>query len=168
MAFTVYYIAKMDTAIRDIFGFGNFLFLSGLVAAGLFFLMAALREYQSGTFEALLFGALAAFFFSVHFILIGVNYDLPALGIIRNDYNIAGWCLDVLGPAVVLLLFLIGGVNILQQRFSEAVIKLTFGLGLWALLNEMGRGCPEPAKIALLVLTALTWIGLELRATPEM
>jgi phosphoglycerol transferase MdoB-like AlkP superfamily enzyme len=158
----------MDAAIRDIFGLGNFLFLSGLVAAGLFFAMAALREIQSGTVEALLFFTLAAFFFTVHFIIIGVNYSLPALGVFQNNYTVESWFIEILGPAVVLLLLLIGGVNILQQRFSEAVIKLVFGLGIWALLNEMGRGCPEPAKIALLILTALTWIGLELRATPEM
>ncbi len=158
----------MDATIRDIFGFGNFMFLSGLVAAGLFFAMAALREMQTGTVEALLFLALSIFFFIVHFVLIGVNYNIPTLGVFQNNYTVQSWFLEVLGPAVVLLLMLIGALNIVQQRFSEAVIKLVFGLGIWALLNEMGRACPEPAKIVLLVLTAATWIGLELRATPEM
>ncbi len=158
----------MDAAIKDIFGFGNFLFLSGLIAAGLFFAMAALREMQTGTVDALLFVALSVFFFAVHFVMIGVNHDIPALGVFQCNYTIESWSLEILGPAVVLLLLLIGAFNIVQQRFSEAVIKLMFGLGVWALINEMGRSCPEPAKIALLVLTAITWIGLELRATPEM
>jgi hypothetical protein len=158
----------MDASIRDILGLGSSLFLSGLVAAGLFFIMAALREWQSGTVEALLFMTLAAFFVFVHFIIIMANYDLPALGVFRTNYTVESWFIEILGPAVALLLLLIGAFNILQQRFSEAVIKLAIGLGVWALLKDTGQACPEAARMALFALAAMTWIGLELRATPEM
>jgi len=153
----------MDQYIKEIVFGGSLLILSGMVAAGLFFVMVGLRELKEGCLEGLLYLALAIFFAAAHIYLLYGASSGENINLAVSHVNLWGWLILLVAPALIALYLGFGFFSLLTARFREGMIKTFFGLTLICYLYMLGPHWPVDIRGILILVWCGMWFNLELK-----
>jgi hypothetical protein len=153
----------MDHILNNIFGHGFLVFLSGLIAAALFFVMVGIRELSDDRKDGFLFVVLGLFFLVAHFFLLMnlPEYSETSAGSIKNLLMVWNWLVTIFAPALISLFILIGIYNFVITQVKIGLTKLFFGLSLGAFLYWLGAGWAIDIRGILTVVWTLVWFDVE-------
>lgn len=152
----------MDQALHHIFADAAFIYMSGLIAAALFFVMAGIRAHNESQYEGLLYVALGLFFFGAHFYYMLNLPSTTAIGSAANLSLVWHWLAEIFAPAIITLFLLIGLYNFLVTQVKLGLTKIFFGLSLSAFLYWVGIGWAVDVKGILTLVWTLIWFDVEL------
>ena len=151
----------MEHAIDLMLSSTEFFLLTGLLATGLFFMMAAIRDLMNDCYQGLMYLPLALFFGAAHgFYLWQLPID-STFSILLADLNIWTWTTYVLAPTLVMLFVVLGIFNLVRINITAAVVKIFFGLTLVTYLFMLGTNWPGDVKGIITIIYCLTWFHLE-------
>lgn len=152
----------MEQQLITIFTEGSFVIMVGTIAAALFFGMVGIRETREIRLEGLLYLALSAFFFSMHFYYL-LNLPSNALpGSIQNQQMIWSWMVAILAPALIALFLMIGVFNVIVTHLRIGLLKLLCGATLGGLLYILGPSWAMDIKAILTAFWSFIWLEVEL------
>lgn len=158
----------MDILTNSPFGLKVLIYLSGLIAAALFFSMAGVRELKTRRFEGFLYLTLALFFLCAHVIFItSSGAESSLLGYI-NNISLCGWVIILFAPALIALYLLLGLFNFMRLKFFEGFIKIFVGIAIFVMLYTLGHDWPELVKVILVMIGSAVWYNFELSAVEEV
>lgn len=154
----------MDLYINELFTQGSTWLLSGLVAAGLFFLMVGIRELNVQHADGLLYLMIGAFFFGCHFYLLCnlPDHSLIEAGSSQNLTVVWSWLTGIFAPALIGLFLLIGLYNFIVTQVKVGVTKIFFGLSLPTFLYWLGSTWSLDIKGILTIVWTMIWLDVEL------
>ena len=145
-----------------------YFFLTGLIAAALFFIVYGVRELKMRRFEGILYIAMAGFFLFANILFIissGSHYSL--LGYI-SQITVTGWMIILFAPALIFLYLAFGLFNFARYQFTEGTIKIFIGVAMVVLLYSLGQDWHELVKVSLIVISSVVWFSIELTAVEEI
>jgi hypothetical protein len=154
----------MEHELILIFTRTSAIYLSGLMAAALFFAMAGIREIKLEKLDGLLYAALAAFFLAAHFYYLLNLPDKTPLGSSENLAIFWQWIVAVLAPALIALYLVIGLVNFALAHVRTGLVKMFFGLTLVCFLYVLGQSWALDIKGIVTAVWCLVWFDVELEA----
>jgi len=157
----------MDLLTGHPFDCKVFCFLTGLIAAALFFTMHGVKELKMRQFEGILYIAMSGFFLFANILFIvssGSNHSL--LGYIAQ-ISVTGWVIILFAPALIFLYLLFGLFNFARYQFTEGAIKIFIGVAMVVLLYTLGPDWPELVKVSLIIVSSIIWFSFELTAVDE-
>ncbi|PKK82091.1 MAG: hypothetical protein CVT49_15540 [candidate division Zixibacteria bacterium HGW-Zixibacteria-1] len=157
----------MDILTNSPFEFKVFVYLSGLIAAALFFTMAGIRDLRTRRFEGFLYITLAAFFIFAHLIFIMSSGDESSILGYINNISLTGWIIILFAPALISLYVLFGLFNFIRLRFFEGFIKIFIGTAMVILLYTLGHDWPELVKVLVILICSIVWFNFELSTVEE-
>ncbi len=138
-----------------------FLFLTGLLAAALFFLMVAIRDLRSDRYEGFMYFPLAMFFGAAHgFYLWYFPIDSTA-SMFFADLNVWTWLAYALAPALFILFIVLGLFSLVRINVAAAMVKIFFGLTLVCYLFMLGTDWAPDVKGIITFIYCLTWFHVE-------
>jgi hypothetical protein len=151
-----------EFSLEQIFSESSYLLLTGLLAAGLFFLIAGLREIKDSSLQGLLLIALSAFFACAHALyLINIptgSFMAKAVGCL----SLWQWLAVLFAPALVALFLSRGLLFLIMTYFRAGLVRVFFGLTLVFFLYIVGLQWPVDIKGILVVLWAFSLLEVEL------
>lgn len=147
-----------------IFSSVSFYHLCGLVAAGMFFLMAGVRELKSQRLEGLLYLTLGLFFIVAHIVYFAsLPVDSP-VSFLTCQLDFWNWIIHVLAPVLIALYLLLGLYDFFKAELRAALVKAFFGLTLLCFLYMLGPDWPVDVKGILALVWSLVWFNVELES----
>ncbi len=152
----------MESELLTIFERGATFYLSGMIAAALFFGMAAIRDLRLEKMEGILFLALSVFFMAAHFFYLYNIPDSTPVGSIRNLTIFWDWLSNVMAPALITLFLVLGLFSFARTNPQTGMVKLFFGLTLLFFLYRLGATWPLDVKGILTAVWCLIWFDVEL------
>ncbi|HWR82743.1 MAG TPA: hypothetical protein VN285_05535 [Candidatus Deferrimicrobium sp.] len=158
----------MDLYILEVIARVSILILTGLIGAALLFAMIGLKEVRSGCQEGVLYLAMAVFFGAAHFYLL-TQTNLPASGTgSTSGFDFWRWAVTLLAPALLVLYFAFGLLDLFTRRLIEAKLKIFFGLTLVCYLYLLGRDWAGDLRGIIALIWCGIWFNLQLRTTPSI
>jgi len=159
----------MDAYLNGLFTNASTWLLSGLVAAGLFFIMVGIRELNVQHPDGLLYAMIGAFFFGCHFYLL---YNLPSqsqiiAGSSENLTAVWSWLATIFAPALIGLFLLLGLYNFIITQVKVGATKIFFGLSLPTFLYWLGSTWSMDIKGILTIIWTMIWLDVELELETE-
>jgi uncharacterized membrane protein len=133
-----------------------------LLASALFFALVALRELSTSHVDSLLYGFLAAFFFTLHLYLLS-DAQHSRLQERAGDPLLWSWLSIYLAPALIAMFLVFGIVWMVALSARTGLLKLFFGITLFCYLFVVGSGWPVDVKGILTVVYATAWFQVGLR-----
>ncbi len=151
----------MEHELTRIFTLNTSLYLSGLIAAALFFGMVGIRELQVKRLDGFLYLALSLFFFVAHFLYLFNLPDKTPIGSSENLDMFWQWLVSVFAPALIALYLVVGIYNFILAHVKLGLVKMFFGLSLICFLYLLGQNWAVDIKGILTVLWCLVWFDVE-------
>jgi len=134
--------------------------LSGMVAAMLFFAMAAYRELNDKNFQGLIYLVLGGVFLIFHILLL---LDLSENALSSCGLDFWQWLIKFLAPALVFLLIAFGVFSLLRLQIQAALIKVSLGLLLLLLMAAVESNGANDIQGVIILLSCGFWFQLELK-----
>jgi hypothetical protein len=155
----------MDQYLSNVFSQASTYFLSGLVAAALFFIMVGIRDLSFNHHDGYLYVVLGLFFMGCHFFLL---LNLPAFqgtdaGTVQNLSLVWHWLVTIFAPALIGLFLLIGLYNFVITQVKIGLTKIFFGLSLTTFLFWLGQSWAIDVKGVLTLLWTIVWFDVEMQ-----
>lgn len=157
----------MDILTNSPFGLKVLIYLSGLIAAALFFSMAGVRELKTRRFEGFLYLTLALFFLCAHVIFITSSGSENSLLGYINKISLSGWVIILFAPALITLYLLFGLFNFMRLQFFEGFIKIFAAVAIFVLLYTLGHDWPDVLKVVFVMIGSVVWYNFELSTAEE-
>lgn len=127
------------------FGQTSQLILHCLLAGGIFFAMAGLRELNCRELQGCLFLATSLFFAALHLVYLNNLSPTVLASLGMSQIDLWQWLTQILAP-VIIALFLIYGMIRMVHSVRAGMIKLFFGLTLFCYLYMVGANWPIDVK----------------------
>ena len=153
----------MEQILQKTLDTGSFAYLTGLVAASLFFAMAGIREIKKNCLEGLLYLALAVFFACAHAFLLFNAAAGSTIGQVESRLNLWYWLVLLLAPTLIGLFVMLGLFNFVTARIKDGLTKIFFGLALLYYLYLVGFYWPMDVKGILTLIWCGLWFNVELQ-----
>jgi len=157
----------MGSILGNVFSASSFVYLCGLIAASLFFVMVGIRELRMDRYEGLMYIGLAVFFIFAHGVFLMANSG-SSLNRYWEQINIFEWVALLLGPALILLYLSLGLLSLIKFHLAEALLKIVLGGALIGILYTFGFGWPEAIKALLVIVFGCFWFTIEMNTAGEM
>jgi len=158
----------MDIIFGNVFDLGAFLYLTGLLAAGLFFARQAITDIRAGRFDGIAYAALALFFIAVHVVFLFIGKPADTLFNFASRLNMVSWLVLLFAPALVAIYILFGFYRFIAKNLHDGFALLFFGVTLPLFLYLIGPGWPVGMKAFLTVFYSGVWLVIEIRAAQEV
>lgn len=151
----------MDKLLLSLHGNLTYYLLCGLIAAGLFFLMVAIRELKEICLEGLLYLTTSFFFIAAHFLYL---FNLPHSGELGNflarlDFWV--WVVLIFSPALIIMFIVFGLVSFALENYRGGMTKIFFGLTLLCFIFMLGTSWPFDLKACITIFFTYIWFNVE-------
>jgi hypothetical protein len=157
----------MNILFGDLFDLGAFMYLTGLLAAGLFFARMAISEIKSDHFDGLAYIPLALFFIGIHIVFLFVGKPQNTLFSFASRLDLISWFVLLFAPALVVLYLLFGLYDFIRMNVQNGLVRLFFGMTLVAFLYLIVPGWPMLFKALLTMLYCGVWVTIEVKTAEE-
>jgi hypothetical protein len=158
----------LDILFADLFDPWAFLYLTGLLAAGLFFARMAISEIKSDHFDGLAYIPLALFFVGIHIVFLFIGKPQNTLFSFASRLDLISWFVLLFAPALIVLYLLFGLYDFIRMNVQDGLVRLFFGLTLIAFLYLIAPGWPMVFKAILTTLYCGAWVTIEVRIAEEV
>jgi len=158
----------MEFLTENTFDANVFIFLTGLIAAAMFFAMIGIRELKIRRFEGILYIALSLFFLGAHILFIVSTESHHSMLKYITQISLGGWVTILFAPALIFLYIMFGLFNFVMQRFAEGFFKVFIGAVMVVLLYSLGHDWSVIFKIPLIMISSIVWFGFELHGAGEL
>jgi len=152
----------MEHNLQEFFDTTALLQIMALLVGALFFAMAGLRELKNERPEGYFFLTLSVFFLMAHgYCICNLPPDLSVIPV-SGGLGIWQWLVNLLAPALIILLLVFGLFSLLMTRLWEGLVKIFFGLTLLCYLYMLGGSWPIDMRGILTVIYGSVWFHIEL------
>jgi len=157
----------MDILFGNIFDISTFLYLTGLLAAALFFAKLGIRDIKSGYYDGLVYIALTMFFVGAHVFFLFTGKGDNALFNFASRLNFLSWFVLLFAPALVILYLSIGLYNFVKMKLFDGFTRIFFGATLIGFLYFIGLDWAVSLKALLTMLYCGAWLLIEISTIEE-
>lgn len=158
----------MDFLLGNVFSFSTFLYLTGLVLAGLICAQVGIREIRQGHYDGAMYLGLSLFFLMAHAVFLFTGKAENTLFNYVTQLNLWSWVVLLLAPALIILYLIYGLVCLVKMQIIDGLARMFVGALLIGLLYYLGLEWGESVKTALIITFGAIWFFFELRTTEEL
>ena len=126
-----------------------------------------MKLLKNDQYEGLILLAVSFFFFGANLIMLFSDNANSIFNSLKLFSGTLHWINFIMGPATIILFFILGVFSLLRFALSEAIFKTLLGIVLMMLIFTIGYNWPDMLKASFVISFTIFWFTLELKESVD-